>query len=116
MGLTLGYTETRNNYNKSHPNPNNIGIIGATPSQWGKFLKNKNIPINSIRAGIAIYKEYLKDCNGNQLCALKKYKGSTTDKTTHLATKVLNAYNQILVLEKQRDPEAFGVKPKKGKK
>lgn len=112
LGLFIGHTETRNDYNKKHPNPMNIGIIGATPSQWSRFLKNKGIPINSLRAGVAIFKFYLKECNGNQICAMEKYKGIQSQKTKPMAIKFIKQYNEVLALERKRDPESFY---KKGK-
>ena len=61
LGLFIGHTESRNRYNIVHPDPRNIGIVGATPSQWGRFLKIRKIPINSLRAGVVIFNYYLKE-------------------------------------------------------
>ena len=112
LGLFIGYTETRNDYNKQHPNPMNIGIVGATPSQWGRFLKNQGIPINSLRAGVAIFKHYMRECRNNPVCAMEKYKGIQSTKMKPMAYNFIKQYNQVLALEKQRDPESFYTKKK----
>ena len=103
LGLFLGHTETRNRYNIKHPDPLNFGIVGVTPSQWGKFLKKRKIPINSLRAGITIYKHYLKECKNNQICAMEKYKGIQSDKTKPMAIKFVKQYREVLALEKKRE-------------
>jgi hypothetical protein len=103
LGLFIGHTETRNRYNIKHPDPRNIGISGATPSQWGKFLKKRKIPINSLRAGVEIYKYYLKQCSNNHICAMEKYKGIQSDKTKPMAVKFVKQYKEVLALELKRN-------------
>ena len=72
LGLFIGHTESRNRYNIIHPDPRNIGIVGATPSQWGRFLKIRKIPINSLRAGVVIFNYYLIE-NNNLIRKNNKY-------------------------------------------
>lgn len=110
LALFIGHTESRNRYNIKHPDPRNVGISGVTPSQWGKFLKNKGIPINSLRAGVEIYKYYLEQGNNNYLYAMEKYKGIQSEKTKPMAVKFVRQYKEVLALEMKRDPVSF--KPK----
>lgn len=91
-----------------------MSISGVRPSDWGRFLRLKNIPMNSLRGGVAVFKYYLnEECNGNMICAATRYKGIQSQKNMKLAYQVVNTYNQIMALEKQRDPEAFGLNGKK---
>ena len=91
-----------------------MSISGVRPSDWGRFLRFKNIPMNSLRGGVAVFKYYLaEECNNNMLCAAQKYKGIQSQKNMKLAYQVVNTYNKIMELEKQRDPEAFGINGKK---
>lgn len=70
--------------------------------------------MNSLRGGVAVFKYYLnEECNGNMICAATRYKGIQSQKNMRLAYQVVNTYNQIMALEKQRDPEAFGLNGKK---
>ena len=101
MSMTLGHTETRNRYNIKHPGNKWIGISGIAPS-WIPRLKRAGIPINSLRAGLFVYKWHLKECKGNEVCAMKKFKGSISPKTLPIVMVALNAYRQIVELEKKR--------------
>ena len=103
LGLFIGHTESRNRYNIIHPDPRNIGIVGATPSQWGRFLKIRKIPINSLRAGVVIFNYYLKEeCKQNYICAMEKYKGILSAKTKPMAIKFIKQYKEVLALDRNR--------------
>lgn len=110
--MDIGHTESRNNYSEIHQGEY-MSISGVRPSDWGRFLRNKNIPMNSLRGGVAVFKFYLQECNGDMICAAKGYKGIQSSKNMKLAYTLVDAYNKILALEKQRDPEAFGINGKK---
>jgi hypothetical protein len=99
--MSIGHSETRNRYNILHAGNKWIGISGIAPS-WIPRLKRAGIPINSLRAGLFVYKYYLKECRGNEVCAMKKFKGSISPKTLHIVMVPLKAYKQIVELEKQR--------------
>ena len=100
LAMSIGHTETRNNYFKKHLG-NWLGISGISPS-WIPRLKKAGIPINSLRAGLFVYKWYLRECNGNEVCAMKKFKGSISQKTLPIVMIPLKASKQIIELEKQR--------------
>lgn len=100
--MTVGHTETRNRYDRPHSNLDWVGISGTTRSIWGKHLRNKNIPLNSLRAGVYVFKLYRAECNNNLMCAAKKYKGVQSKKTEHIASTLVNAYLEIVALEKAR--------------
>ena len=101
MAMSIGHSETRNRYNIIHFGNKWIGISGIAPS-WIPRLKRAGIPINSLRAGLYVYKFYLKECGGNDICAMKKFKGSVSPKTLQIVMVPLKAYKQIVELEKQR--------------
>lgn len=69
--------------------------------------------MNSLRGGVAVFKYYMQECNGNMICAAQRYKGIHSSKNMKLAYTLVDAYNKIMALEKQRDPEAFGINGKK---
>lgn len=70
--------------------------------------------MNSLRGGVAVFNYYLKEeCNNNMICAAQRYKGIQSQKNMKLAYTLVNTYNKIMELEKQRDPEAFGINGKK---
>ena len=110
--MSIGHTESRNRYHVIHQG-DYTSISGVRPSDWGRFLRNKNIPMNSLRGGVAVFKYYMQQCGGNMVCAAKSYKGIQSSKNMKLAYVLVDAYNKILALEKQRDPEAFGLNGKK---
>lgn len=112
LGLTVGHTESRNRYDTIHQGEY-ISISGVRPSDWGRFLRFKNIPMNSLRGGVAVFKYYMQECGGNMTCASQKYKGIQSSKNMKLAYQLVDTYNKIMALEKQRDPEAFGLNGKK---
>lgn len=101
LSMSIGHSETRNRYNIIHSGNKWIGISGIAPS-WIPRLKRAGIPINSLRAGLYVYKYYLRECKGNEVCAMKKFKGSVSPKTLHIVMTPLKAYKQIVELEKQR--------------
>lgn len=109
--MSIGHTESRNRYDVVHQGEY-MSISGVRPSDWGKFLRNKDIPMNSLRGGVAVFKYYLTECNGDMLCAAKQYKGIQSQKNMKLAYTLVDTYNKILALEKQRDPEAFSLNPR----
>ena len=91
-----------------------MSISGVRPSDWGRFLRVKNIPMNSLRGGVAVFNYYLKqECNNNMLCAAQRYKGIQSQKNMKLAYTLVNTYNKIMELEKQRDPTSFESNGKK---
>lgn len=111
--MSIGHTESRNNYNEVHQGEY-MSISGVRPSDWGRFLRDKDIPMNSLRGGVAIFKYYLhSECSGNLICAATRYKGIQSQKNMKLAYQLVDTYNQIMTLEKQRDPESFGLNGKK---
>lgn len=112
LGLTIGHTESRNRYDTIHQGEY-MSISGVRPSDWGRFLRFKNIPMNSLRGGVAVFKYYMQECGGNMTCASQKYKGIQSSKNMKLAYQLVDTYNKIMALEKQRDPEAFGLNGKK---
>ena len=70
--------------------------------------------MNSLRGGVAVFNYYLhNECNGNMICAAKQYKGIQSSKNMKLAYTLVNSYNKIMELEKQRDPSSFGINGKK---
>ena len=114
--MVIGHTESRNDYEAVHQGEY-ISVSGVRPSDWSRFLRGKDIPINSLRGGVAVFKYYLnEECNGKpnaMLCAATRYKGIQSSKNMKLAYQVVNTYNKIMELEKQRDPSAFGTNGKK---
>ncbi len=76
--LSLCTPESDLRYEVVHPEPNIIGICGVD-ILWKPQLDAANIPINSLRAGLFVYKHYKSTYNSNYK-ALKKYKGIQSTK------------------------------------
>lgn len=114
--MVIGHTESRNDYEAIHQGEY-MSVSGVRPSDWSRFLRGKDIPINSLRGGVAVFNYYLhEECNGKpnaMLCAATRYKGIQSSKNMKLAYQVVNTYNKIMELEKQRDPSSFGTNGKK---
>lgn len=88
LGLVLAFSESSLDYNVKHPGNIAQGICGVTPS-WNDFLRERQIPKNSIKACIEIYNHLLSEHDYNHRKALKNYKGIKSKRNMWIVDKVL---------------------------
>ena len=92
--LAVGFSESGWNYDADHQGEYS-NICGNKP-YWDDFLAEKNIPINSLEACIAIYKHYKEKNNGSRFLALKDYKGIKNPKNYYIINSTLQLREIIL--------------------
>ncbi len=62
---------------------------------WKDYLNSIGVKYNSLKAGLEVYKFYLKENNGNKKEALLEFKGVEKNK------EVKKVVDKILILEKE---------------
>ena len=92
--LAVGFSESSWNYGADHQGEYS-NICGNKP-YWDDFLTEKNIPINSLEACIAIYKHYKEKNNGSRFLAIKDYKGIKNPKNYYIINSTLQLREIIL--------------------
>lgn len=91
--LVLCFSEnTSLNYNTSHQGLYEH-VCGVKPL-WNPFLEEQGIPLNSIRAGYAVYQYYLSQTNF-QTNALKNFKGIKSEKNMRIIHKVQRVMHEV---------------------
>lgn len=90
--MTLCYSESPFDYNARHKG-NFIDVCGVKPF-WKEYLAEKNIKLNSIRAGYEIYKYYL-DNTKSTTEALKEFKGIDSKSKMWIVHKVKRVTKEV---------------------
>ena len=90
----LCFSESSFNYEANHQDLY-IGVCGVNKNLWNDYLEQRGIHYNSLKAGLEVYKFYLKVNNGNKKNAILEFKGVQKSK------KVRDIVDKILVIEKE---------------
>lgn len=91
--MILCFSESSLDYEASHQGQY-ISVCGVNPSYWQEFINDKGYEVNSIKAGIEVYKFYL-DKYKDKRTALLKFKGVDKNK------KVKKIVDKIIIIERE---------------
>lgn len=90
--LVLCYSESPFDYKAKHYG-GFIHVCGVDPL-WNEFLRERNIKINSVKAGYEIYKYYLDKTNSSTK-ALKEFKGIESKSKMWIVHKVKRVTKEV---------------------
>ena len=92
--VILAYSEDSFKGQEDHGDGDTVGYCGAKRSIWGDYLEERNIPINSLKACVAIFDYYLEQ-EGSTAKALKEYKGIESKEKMWIVHKVVRNTEKI---------------------